>query len=49
MEISRQFVRQKNPCTDGFRWFMRHFQEGADYQPLLVRSWQPGGFRMPAG
>lgn len=35
MEISRQFVRQKNPCTDGFRWFMRHFQEGADYQPLL--------------
>ena len=35
MDISRQFVRQKNPCTDGFRWFMRHFQEGADYQPLL--------------
>ena len=31
----RQFVRQKNPCADGFRWFMRHFQEGADYQPLL--------------
>lgn len=35
MDISRQFVRQKNPCTDGFRWFMRHFQEGSDYQPLL--------------
>lgn len=35
MDISRQFVRQKNPCADGFRWFMRHFQEGSDYQPLL--------------
>ena len=35
MDISRQFVRQKNPCADGFRWFMRYFQEGSDYQPLL--------------
>jgi len=35
VEISRQFVRQKNPCADGFRWFIRHCRDGSDYQPLL--------------
>ena len=35
MDISRQFVRQKQPCAEGFRWFLRHFREGGNYQELL--------------
>ena len=35
MELTKKFVKHKNPCVDGFRWFLRHHQEGSDYQPLL--------------
>ena len=33
--LTRSFVRAKRPCTDGFRWFVRQFGEGGNYQELL--------------
>ena len=35
MVLTRSFVRAKRPCTDGFRWFVRQFGEGGNYQDLL--------------
>ena len=35
MVLTRSFVRAKRPCTDGFRWFVRQFDEGGNYQDLL--------------
>ena len=35
MVLTRSFVRAKRPCTDGFRWFVRQFGEGGDYQAML--------------
>ena len=35
MVLTRSFVRAKRPCTDGFRWFVRQFGEGGNYQELL--------------
>lgn len=35
MVLTRSFVRAKRPCTDGFRWFVRQFDEGGNYQELL--------------
>lgn len=35
MDFTRSFVRAKNPCADGFRWFIRHHQDTSDYQGVL--------------
>jgi hypothetical protein len=35
MDFTRSFVRAKNPCADGFRWFLRHHPDGSDYQGVL--------------
>ena len=35
MVLTRSFVRAKRPCADGFRWFVRQFDEGGNYQELL--------------
>ena len=35
MVLTRSFVRAKQPCSDGFRWFVRQFDEGGHYQELL--------------
>jgi predicted acyltransferase (DUF342 family) len=35
MDIVKEFVKAKRPCAEGFRWFLRHYQNGSDYQPLL--------------
>ena len=35
MVLTRSFVRAKRPCTDGFRWFVRQFNDGGHYQELL--------------
>ncbi len=35
MVLTRSFVRAKRPCTDGFRWFVRQFGEGGNYQAML--------------
>ena len=36
MDISRSFVKQKSPCADGFRWFLRnHGEQPGGYQQVL--------------
>lgn len=35
MDVSKTFLKAKNPCADGFRWFLRHHPEGHGYQELL--------------
>ena len=35
MDFTKKFVKAKNPCADGFRWFLRHYRDGGDYQELL--------------
>ncbi len=35
MILTRSFLRAKRPCTGGFRWFVRQFGEGGNYQELL--------------
>ena len=35
MVLTRSFVRAKRPCTDGFRWFVRQFGDGGNYQSML--------------
>ena len=35
MVLTRSFVRAKRPCSNGFRWFVRQFDEGGNYQELL--------------
>ncbi|RYY84406.1 MAG: hypothetical protein EOO24_37690, partial [Comamonadaceae bacterium] len=32
---TKSFVKSKNPCADGFRWYLRHHREGSDYQQVL--------------
>lgn len=35
MDFTKKFVKAKRPCADGFRWFIRHYEDGGDYQELL--------------
>lgn len=35
MDLTKDFVKAKRPCTEGFRWFPRHHDARNDYQPLL--------------
>lgn len=35
MDLTKNFVKNKRPCADGFRWFLRNHADGSDYQPLL--------------
>lgn len=35
MDFTTKFVRSKNPCAQGYRWFVRNHQEGGDYQQVL--------------
>ena len=35
MEFTKKFLRAKNPCADGFRWFSRHVEDGSGYQEAL--------------
>ena len=42
MEFTKQFLRAKNPCADGFRWFSRHVQDGSGYQEALDTLVQAG-------
>ncbi|RYY93768.1 MAG: hypothetical protein EOO24_26125 [Comamonadaceae bacterium] len=35
MDFTKSFVKSKNPCADGFRWYLRHHREGSDYQQVL--------------
>lgn len=35
MDLTKNFVKAKRPCTEGFRWFLRHYEDGGNYQELL--------------
>ena len=35
MDLTKDFIKTKRPCADGFRWFLRHCQDGSNYQDLL--------------
>ncbi|MEO8015686.1 MAG: hypothetical protein ABI642_16210, partial [Polaromonas sp.] len=35
MEFTKRFLRAKNPCADGFRWFVRNVEDGSGYQAAL--------------
>ena len=35
MEFTKQFLRAKSPCANGFRWFVRHVEDGVGYQQAL--------------
>ncbi|MGV3570828.1 MAG: hypothetical protein ACO1PB_09525 [Ramlibacter sp.] len=35
MDFTKSFVKSKNPCADGFRWYLRHHREGSGYQQVL--------------
>jgi len=35
MDITRNFIKAKRPCAEGFRWYLRHASEEAGYQDLL--------------
>ena len=35
LDINKKFVKAKRPCADGFRWFIKHYSQGGDYQELL--------------
>ena len=35
MDFTTQFVRAKNPCAQGYRWFVRNHLQGGNYQQVL--------------
>ena len=35
MDFTKKFVKAKSPCADGFRWFLKHYRDGGNYQELL--------------
>ena len=35
MQITKELLREKRPCTDGYRDFCEHFPDGVEYQELL--------------
>jgi hypothetical protein len=35
MDFTKSFIRAKNPCADGFRWYLRHHRDGSGYQQVL--------------
>lgn len=35
VDITRNFIRAKRPCAEGFRWFLRRQEVGSNYQALL--------------
>ena len=34
-DITRQFLRAKQPCADGYRWYLRRQEGASNYQALL--------------
>lgn len=35
MDFSKHFLKAKRPCTDGFRWYIRHCPDVSNYQETL--------------
>jgi hypothetical protein len=42
MNLTKSLVRAKNPCADGFRWYLRNHRDGSDYQQVLDDLVQDG-------
>lgn len=34
-DITRHFIRAKQPCADGYRWYLRRQEGASNYQALL--------------
>lgn len=35
IDVTRDFIRTKRPCSDGYRWYLRRKEAVSDYQSLL--------------
>ena len=35
MELTQNFIKAKQPCAAGYRWYIRNRHNGTDYQHLL--------------
>ena len=35
MKITKEFLKEKDACNEGFRWFCDNFPEGGEYQVVL--------------
>ncbi len=35
MQLTKKFIKAKNPCTSGYRWFLREQNGHGDYQQIL--------------
>ncbi|HEY9280740.1 MAG TPA: hypothetical protein VIP51_11765, partial [Eoetvoesiella sp.] len=35
MQLTKKFVKAKNPCASGYRWFLRDQNGHGDYQAIL--------------
>lgn len=33
--LTTSLIKGKSPCADGFRWYLRHYADAADYQHVL--------------
>ncbi|GAA5233213.1 hypothetical protein FOZ76_17595 [Verticiella sediminum] len=42
MDITKAFIKAKQPCTDGFRWYVRNARQDSTYQELLDALVQAG-------
>ena len=35
MQITKEWLKEKSPCTAGYGWFLERFPEGGEYQAVL--------------
>ena len=35
--ITKEFLKELSPCTDGYRWFCETYPDGGKYQEILDR------------
>ena len=33
--ITKEFLKELSPCTDGYRWFCETYPDGGKYQEIL--------------
>ena len=36
MQLTKKFVKAKNPCAGGYKWFLRDHNGQGDYQACLL-------------
>lgn len=42
--ITKEFLKELSPCTDGYRWFCETYPDGGKYQEILDRLCELGRF-----